>query len=66
MLINYVGAWTSPLYHLTLELSAMPDAPETIISKANEIEENNKELLNDLRWILAKVSNFLSVNVIHK
>ncbi|MEJ1284630.1 prolactin family 6 subfamily a member 1 [Cricetulus griseus] len=56
MLINYVGAWTSPLYHLTLELSAMPDAPETIISKANEIEENNKELLNDLRWILAKDS----------
>ncbi|XP_005066492.1 prolactin-8A9-like isoform X1 [Mesocricetus auratus] len=53
-LINYVGAWTSPLYHLALELSTMPDVPETILSKANQIEENNKELLDDLRWILTK------------
>ncbi|XP_028737842.1 prolactin-8A9-like isoform X1 [Peromyscus leucopus] len=54
MLINYVGAWSSPLFHLTIELSAMPDVPETILSKANEIEKNNKELLDDLRWILTE------------
>ncbi|CAH6803881.1 Prl8a9 [Phodopus roborovskii] len=54
MLINYVGAWTSPLFHLTLELSAMPDAPVAILSKAKQIEEDNKELLDDLRWILNK------------
>ncbi|EDL32431.1 prolactin family 8, subfamily a, member 1 precursor [Mus musculus] len=55
MLINFVGAWISPLYHLVIELSAMNDVPESILSKANEIEENNRELLNDLRWILTKV-----------
>uniref|UniRef100_A0A8C8U6V8 Uncharacterized protein n=1 Tax=Peromyscus maniculatus bairdii TaxID=230844 RepID=A0A8C8U6V8_PERMB len=54
MMINYVGAWSSPLFHLALELSAMPAVPETILSKANEIEKNNKELLDDLRWILTK------------
>ncbi|XP_031214601.1 prolactin-8A9-like [Mastomys coucha] len=54
MLINFVGAWMSPLYHLAIELSAMQDVPETILSKANEIEENNRELLNDLMWILNK------------
>ncbi|XP_076429209.1 prolactin-8A9-like isoform X3 [Peromyscus maniculatus bairdii] len=54
MLINYVGAWSSPLFHLTIELSSMPAVPETILSKANEIEKNNKELLDDLRWILTK------------
>ncbi|KAL1765695.1 prolactin-8A9-like, partial [Sigmodon hispidus] len=54
MLINFVGAWSSPLYHLTLELSAMQGTPTTILSKANEIEENNKELLEDLKWIFTK------------
>nr|XP_021484968.1 prolactin-8A9-like [Meriones unguiculatus] len=54
MLINFVGAWDAPLYHLVVELSAMDDVPETILSKAKEIEENNRELLDDLRWILTK------------
>ncbi|XP_006253971.1 prolactin-8A7 isoform X1 [Rattus norvegicus] len=55
-LINFVGAWISPLYHLVLELSAMQDVPESILSKAKEIEENNRQLLDDLKWILIKVS----------
>ncbi|XP_021519050.1 prolactin-8A9-like [Meriones unguiculatus] len=54
MLINFVGAWDAPLYNLVVELSAMDDVPETILSKAKEIEENNRELLDDLRWILTK------------
>jgi hypothetical protein len=44
----------------------MNDVPESILSKANEIEENNRELLNDLRWILTKVRNFSVVIPIHK
>ncbi|XP_050999222.1 prolactin-8A9-like [Acomys russatus] len=54
MLINFVGAWNSPLFHLMIELSAMQGVPETILSKAKEMEENNRELLDDLRWILSK------------
>ncbi|XP_021036333.1 prolactin-8A8 isoform X2 [Mus caroli] len=54
-LINYVGAWISPLFHLVIELSAMKDVPETILSKAKEIEENNREILHDLRWIITEV-----------
>nr|XP_021519048.1 prolactin-8A9-like [Meriones unguiculatus] len=54
MLINFVGAWNIPLYHLVVELSTMDDVPKTILSKAKELEENNKELLDDLRWILTK------------
>ncbi|XP_028631499.1 prolactin-8A8-like [Grammomys surdaster] len=55
ILINYVGFWTSPLYHLVLELSAMKGVPETTLSKAKEIEENNRQILDDLRWILTKI-----------
>ncbi|XP_034366506.1 prolactin-8A8-like isoform X4 [Arvicanthis niloticus] len=54
-LINYVGSWISPLFHLVIELSAMQDVPETILSKAKEIELKNREILGDLRWILTKV-----------
>ncbi|XP_055475043.1 prolactin-8A9-like [Psammomys obesus] len=54
MLINFVGAWNVPLYHLVVELSAMDDLPKTILANAKKIEENNKELLEDLRWILTK------------
>ncbi|XP_055475066.1 prolactin-8A7-like [Psammomys obesus] len=54
MMINFVGAWINPLYHLVVELSAMEGVPETILSKANEIEENNRDILDDLRWILTK------------
>ncbi|XP_031214202.1 prolactin-8A9-like isoform X2 [Mastomys coucha] len=54
-LINYVGAWISPLFHLVTELRAMQDVPETILSKAMEIEANKRELMDDLRWILTKV-----------
>uniref|UniRef100_A0A8C6MWQ1 Prolactin family 8, subfamily a, member 6 n=1 Tax=Mus spicilegus TaxID=10103 RepID=A0A8C6MWQ1_MUSSI len=55
-LINFVGSWISPLFHLVIELSATKDVPETILSKAKEIEENNRQILSDLRWILNKVS----------
>ncbi|XP_055475029.1 prolactin-8A9-like [Psammomys obesus] len=55
IMINFVGAWISPLYHLVIELSAMEGVPETILSKANEIETNNREILEDLKWILTKV-----------
>ena len=55
MLINFVGSWISPLYHLVTELSAMQDVPETILSKAKVIEENNRDLLSDLQLVLTKV-----------
>ncbi|KAK7824718.1 hypothetical protein U0070_020225, partial [Myodes glareolus] len=57
--IHLMGAWSRPLYHLVIELSVMKNVPESIISKAKSIEENNRELLDDLRSILTKVSNFL-------
>ena len=56
ILINYVGSWTSPLFHLVIELNAMQDVPEAILSKAKEIEEKNIQILDDLRWILTQVS----------
>jgi prolactin len=33
----------------------MKDVPETILSKAKEIEENNRQILRDLRWIITEV-----------
>ncbi|XP_041488576.1 prolactin-8A9-like [Microtus oregoni] len=63
-LIHYMGAWRRPLYHLVTELKAMQNAPESTISKANTIEENNRELLDDLRWLLTKV--FPTANIKEK
>ncbi|XP_052013020.1 prolactin-8A8-like isoform X5 [Apodemus sylvaticus] len=54
-LINYVGSWISPLFHLVIELNAMQDVPENILSKAKEIEAINRQILDDLRWIFTKV-----------
>ncbi|XP_021071591.1 prolactin-8A9 isoform X2 [Mus pahari] len=54
-LINYVSSWISPLFHLVIELNMMQDVPETILSKVMQIEENKRNLLEDLRWILTKV-----------
>ncbi|XP_057643043.1 prolactin-8A9-like [Chionomys nivalis] len=54
-LIHFMGAWSRPLYHLVIELNATQNVPESVLSKANTIEENNRELLDDLRWILTKV-----------
>ncbi|GAB1298031.1 Prolactin-8A8 [Apodemus speciosus] len=57
-LINYVGSWISPLFHLVIELNAMQDVPETILSKAKEIEEINRQILDDLKWILTKCLSY--------
>ncbi|XP_050999175.1 prolactin-8A9-like [Acomys russatus] len=54
MLINFVGAWSSPLSDLMIELSAMQEVPESIVSEAKEMEKKNREILDDLRWILTK------------
>ncbi|XP_034365478.1 prolactin-8A8-like [Arvicanthis niloticus] len=54
-MINFVGSWVSPLYQLVIELSAMENVHETTLSKAKEIEENNREILDDLRWIFTQV-----------
>lgn len=66
MLINFVGVWISLLYYLVIELSVMNDVFESIFLKVNEIEENNREFLNDFRWIFIKVRNFLVVIFIYK
>ncbi|XP_034365477.1 prolactin-8A9-like [Arvicanthis niloticus] len=55
MLINFVGAWIIPLNRLVFELRVIKDVSETIHSIANEIERNNKLLLDDLKWIFTKV-----------
>ncbi|GAB1298033.1 Prolactin-8A9 [Apodemus speciosus] len=61
MLINFVDAWISPLYHLVTELSVMQDVFESILSKTKVIEENNRDLLCDLELILTKGALLLLV-----
>ena len=55
-LINFVSSWVTPLYYLVEELGVMEDVPETMFSNAQVIEAKNLQILDDLKWILTKVS----------
>ncbi|XP_031215275.1 prolactin-6A1 [Mastomys coucha] len=54
-MINMLGAWSYPLYHIATELSYMEEAPDEIISRAKNIDEKIKALIYALRGILSKI-----------
>jgi prolactin len=65
-MINFMGAWITPVYYLVEVLSDMQNVPESIYSKAQEIELKFREIHDDLTWVLKKVSNFPLAILIHK
>uniref|UniRef100_A0A8C6H9J3 Prolactin family 8, subfamily a, member 2 n=1 Tax=Mus spicilegus TaxID=10103 RepID=A0A8C6H9J3_MUSSI len=54
-MINFMGAWITPVYYLVEVLSDMQNVPESIYSKAQEIELKFREIHDDLTWVLKKV-----------
>ncbi|XP_008838730.1 prolactin-7C1-like [Nannospalax galili] len=63
MTLSIVQAWNVPLHHLVTELSGMPGAPSVILSRAKDIEAENKELLMRVKKILSKVHPGIEENV---
>uniref|UniRef100_A0A2K5ERH2 Prolactin n=1 Tax=Aotus nancymaae TaxID=37293 RepID=A0A2K5ERH2_AOTNA len=55
LIVSILRSWNEPLYHLVTEVRGMQEAPEAILSKAIEIEEQTKRLLEGMELILSQV-----------
>ncbi|XP_042534483.1 prolactin isoform X2 [Dipodomys spectabilis] len=48
-------SWNDPLYHLVSEVRGMQEAPDAILSRAIEIEDQNKRLIEGMEKIVSQV-----------
>ncbi|XP_036042768.1 prolactin-6A1-like [Onychomys torridus] len=53
--IGMLGSWKNPLHYIANELSRMEEAPNDIISRAQNIEAKIKELTEALKRIVSKI-----------
>ncbi|XP_049620768.1 prolactin [Suncus etruscus] len=65
VILSMLRSWNIPLYHLVMEVRGMQKAPEAILSKAIEIEEQNKRLLEGLEKIVGQVYPVIKDNEIY-
>ncbi|XP_053104362.1 prolactin [Hemicordylus capensis] len=55
VVLSVLRSWNDPLLHLVSEVQRIKEAPETILWKAMEIEEQNKKLLEGMEKIVGRV-----------
>ncbi|OWK59183.1 Prolactin [Lonchura striata] len=55
LILRVLRSWNDPLIHLASEVQRIKEAPETILWKAVEIEEQNKRLLEGMEKIVGRV-----------
>ncbi|KAF6110902.1 prolactin [Phyllostomus discolor] len=55
LVLGVLRSWNAPLYHLATEVRGMQGPQGDILSKAIEIEERNKQLLEGMEKILGEV-----------
>ncbi|NXA71409.1 PRL protein, partial [Thryothorus ludovicianus] len=65
LILGVLRSWNDPLIHLASEVQRMKEAPETILWKAVEIEEQNKRLLEGMEKIVGRVHTGEVENDIH-
>lgn len=56
LVLGVLRSWNDPLIHLASEVQRIKEAPDTILWKAVEIEEQNKRLLEGMEKIVGRVS----------
>lgn len=56
LVVGVLRSWNDPLIHLASEVQRIKEAPDTILWKAVEIEEQNKRLLEGMEKIVGRVS----------
>ncbi|XP_060228528.1 prolactin-like isoform X1 [Meriones unguiculatus] len=54
LILSLVHSWNDPLYQLATEVGGIHEAPDAIISRAKEIEAQNKRLLEGIEKILSQ------------
>ncbi|NXF01681.1 PRL protein, partial [Smithornis capensis] len=57
LVLGMLRSWNDPLIHLASEVQSIKEAPETILWKAAEIEEQNKRLLEGMEKIVGRVNS---------
>ncbi|KAI1243041.1 Prolactin, partial [Lamprotornis superbus] len=57
IILGVLRSWNDPLIHLASEVQRIKEAPETILWKAVEIEEQNKRLLEGMEKIVGRVQS---------
>ncbi|XP_069709268.1 prolactin [Phaenicophaeus curvirostris] len=55
LILGILRSWNDPLIHLASEVQRIKEAPDTILRKAVEIEEQNKRLLEGMEKIVGRV-----------
>ncbi|KGL75438.1 Prolactin [Tinamus guttatus] len=55
LVVGVLRSWNDPLGHLASEVQRIKEAPDTILWKAVEIEEQNKRLLEGMEKIVGRV-----------
>ncbi|NXP27170.1 PRL protein, partial [Scytalopus superciliaris] len=55
LVLGVLRSWNDPLVHLASEVQRIKEAPETILWKAVEIEEQNKRLLEGMEKIVGRL-----------
>uniref|UniRef100_A0A8C2SGW8 Prolactin n=1 Tax=Capra hircus TaxID=9925 RepID=A0A8C2SGW8_CAPHI len=55
LILGLLRSWNDPLYHLVTEVRGMKGVPDAILSRAIEIEEENKRLLEGMEMIFGQV-----------
>ncbi|XP_005525306.1 prolactin [Poecile atricapillus] len=65
LILGVLRSWNDPLVHLASEVQRMKEAPETILWKAVEIEEQNKRLLEGMEKIVGRVQSGVVENDIY-
>ncbi|KAI4560952.1 hypothetical protein MJG53_017581 [Ovis ammon polii x Ovis aries] len=56
LILGLLRSWNDPLYHLVTEVRGMKGVPDAILSRAIEIEEENKRLLEGMEMIFGQIS----------
>uniref|UniRef100_G1PIU2 Prolactin n=1 Tax=Myotis lucifugus TaxID=59463 RepID=G1PIU2_MYOLU len=57
LVLRVLSSWNEPLYHLVTEVRAIQEAPDGILSRAIEIEDRNKQLLEGMEKIINRVQH---------
>ncbi|XP_036111521.1 prolactin [Molossus molossus] len=65
LVLTVLRSWNDPLNHLANEVRGIQQAPVAIISRAVEIEERNKQLLEGMEKIIGQVQPEVKENEVH-